>query len=443
MGIQIRGSDDSISASPAGGVRIADLKLNSKTTAGRDAGIGTATATTIFNSTTKAFQIWTGSLWQNIFNQVDLDVIEGKILVSTESTLTFRGDQFGSTGNNITVNFSDGVSLNEDITGAITTQDRVGVVTVTSAVYNNVTSGESISVKIITSDGKESKIKSVRVVTPPVGGDTTTSYGNYVSHSFTSSGSFVVDPSYPVTVDYLIVAGGGGGGNANGGGGGGGAGGMRTGTVNLSGGTYPVQVGTGGAGVGANTNAQGTPGNDSTFYFVTSTGGGGGGGEPPNSTQNGLPGGSGGGGGRANGNGGSGTTGQGNPGGTSVNNSGGGGGGASQTGTNAQPEQGGAGGNGLNNAYANGSNVVYAGGGGGGCENGTPNTFGNGGNGGGGNGGAQNNSSSGPLVQANDGTDGLGGGGGGGADTLSNVGTFKAGDGGDGIVVIRYNVHSS
>ena len=91
----------------------------------------------------------------------------------------------------------------------------------------------------------------------------------------------------PLTVDYLVVAGGGGGGV-----GGPGAGGYRTsfGTGNINGGLTPVEntltlsastayaivVGTGGAGiVGNGTGVQSASGSDSVFSSITSTGGGG------------------------------------------------------------------------------------------------------------------------------------------------------------------------
>ena len=101
----------------------------------------------------------------------------------------------------------------------------------------------------------------------------------YRTHVFTSAGTFVVSElsgAYPANVDYLVVGGGGGGGGAQGQSGGGGAGGFRT---NLPGHpvaapaypvsetTYTVTVGAGGVGGPAATNAvYGTQGGNSEFY---------------------------------------------------------------------------------------------------------------------------------------------------------------------------------
>ena len=107
----------------------------------------------------------------------------------------------------------------------------------------------------------------------------------------------------PLTVEYLVVAGGGAGGGT-GQAGGGGAGGLRTnysGTslaLSTGGSGYTVTVGSGGVGTGSGTSGSG---GNSVFYNITSAGGGGGG------THNvaGADGGSGGGGGTYSGTGGS------------------------------------------------------------------------------------------------------------------------------------------
>ena len=102
-------------------------------------------------------------------------------------------------------------------------------------------------------------------------------------------------------VEYLVVAGGGGGGaGTDNGGGGGGAGGYRTAASFsvVSGSSYPIQIGGGGAGgtaPGPCAAVTGTTGTNSVFSSITSAGGGGAGGA---STPGkcGLDGGSGGGG---------------------------------------------------------------------------------------------------------------------------------------------------
>jgi hypothetical protein len=220
-------------------------------------------------------------------------------------------------------------------------------------------------------------------------------------------------------VDYLIVAGGGGGGGNQGGGGG--AGGFRAGSTTISLGSYPVVVGAGGVGP---TSGAGGDGGSSSFNGIVATGGGGGGGW----ANNGRVGGSGGGAGTWSDHvsyGGAGTSGQGNAGGGSPSQAGGGGGGgAGGVGVNgATLYDGGNGGSGLASTIS-GSSVIYAGGGGGGsAQGGVPGLGGSGG------GGAGSGTSSGQAGAANT------GGGGGGGGYMS-----AAGNGGSGVVIIRYPI---
>jgi hypothetical protein len=120
------------------------------------------------------------------------------------------------------------------------------------------------------------------------------SRGGFNVHTFTSPGTFT--PTYPGTVELLVVAGGGGGSGLSGGGGGGGY--IYNGSYSVTGGTgYAVTVGTGGSGATGHTNNTHTPGNPSVFggpTGVISTGGGRG---YSYSGNVGDPGGSGGGGG--------------------------------------------------------------------------------------------------------------------------------------------------
>ena len=329
----------------------------------------------------------------------------------------------------------------------------------------------------------------------------------YRAHIFTTSGAFDVaslstNASLPDTVDYLVVAGGGGGGRGTGGGGG--AGGFRTnmpGTPHstpsafpISVSTYPVIVGSGGAGGVGNELANGSDGmqgGNSSFgppsdpARIISTGGGLGRGY--NSSSNpqhptGGAGGSGGGAGRggqpytSTGSGGptssitglpvSPTT-QGKAGGTGGSNGnpvgnsnhsygGGGGGGAGAVGGNASLPNaapavvGGAGGAGLQlliggPATSTGIGALnpgpgeygwFAGGGSGGSSkqgnaNGTEVA---GGVGGGGKGQKSDSNNTGI-----DGQSGTGGGGGG----QANPSTPQAGSGGSGVVIIRYKIAST
>jgi hypothetical protein len=176
-----------------------------------------------------------------------------------------------------------------------------------------------------------------------------------------------VDPAYPYTLSYLVVAGGAGGAWIMGAGGG--AGGMLEGTATISSSSvHSIVVGAGGTGAiysgGSFTNRNGS---DSTTPFATSIGGGGGayGYWLQNQIQNGVNGGSGGGGAYTGGSGGSGVSGQGNSGGNGYNTGwwrlagGGGAGGAGVSG--GQRANGGVG----RASSITGASVYYAGGGGG------------------------------------------------------------------------------
>ena len=264
------------------------------------------------------------------------------------------------------------------------------------------------------------------------GGDIIMTDGTYWIHTFLSSGTF--KPATGLTCDYLVVAGGGSGGqSSNERGGGGGAGGLRS-TVTATGGggslesaltllsgtSYTVTVGAGGA---SNSN-----GSDSVFSTITATGGGRGGfqvGGNPNVGGSG-------GGGRDNGSqsGAAGTAnqgfagGQGRTDGATYGNSGGGGGaggvgqqGNTSAGSTPSYQSGGVG----VATSISGSSVTYAGGGGGGGDKvGLAGT-------GGGNGG---NGSTAPTAA----TANLGGGGGGSSYTSGQPATA----GGSGVVIVRY-----
>jgi hypothetical protein len=257
----------------------------------------------------------------------------------------------------------------------------------------------------------------------------------YWVHSFTGSGTFYANED--IECQYLVVAGGGGGGLSYGGGGG--AGGYRSSVFGEFSGanssletTFPVKSGKGYSVVVGSGGAPNVNGSNSAFDSITAIGGGMGGRYGINASS----GGSGGGGGTAEGSmaqslGGAGTSNQGFAGGNGIVNlnlPAGGGGGASSVGVNATSSAGGNGGSGLASTVT-GSRVLRAGGGGGsmyyatGGGNATPGT---GGSGGGGTGGTMV-----PLVGATSATANTGSGGGGGNATI-------AGNGGSGIVIIRY-----
>jgi len=280
-------------------------------------------------------------------------------------------------------------------------------------------------------------------------------------HVFTAPGTFeVTTGTSPAT--YLVVGGGAGGGGVDGGGGGG-AGGVRSGPITLTPGSYPVTVGTGGARA-PSTSGRGSPGTSTTLVhpagpFVCDGGGGGGSGNSSSPNVGASSPGSGSGGG-----GGWGTTGAGGAGGDFGNpggpgngpQTGGGGGGAGGPGpTRPHPApQGSDGGVGLavpafpapaiapeipapvrpTWTPAVGPTGLYGGGGGGGGDNGP----GPGGPGGGGNGSGGECANS--AVGGTQGVDFTGGGGGGGDGCRGTPtpDTFNGQPGGDGIVIIKY-----
>ena len=263
---------------------------------------------------------------------------------------------------------------------------------------------------------------------------TITTADGYTIHTFATSGTFTISDQ-SLKVDYLVVAGGGGGGQKRAGGGG--AGGMITASnVSLAAGTYTITVGAGGnGGTGTSSWTQGGDGSNSIISsIVTATGGGGGAREQAVGSDGGS-----GGGGSDGQNGGSGTSGQGNDGGNSSSSSGGGGGGGKggvgNGGGNAAAGSsgydGGDGGTGGSSSIT-GTSVTYAGGGGGGARHGD--ATGGAGAAGGGNGG-KDCSNMGTAATVNTGS----GGGGGGRDSDSDAATcFDGGNGGSGIVIVRY-----
>jgi hypothetical protein len=349
--------------------------------------------------------------------------------------------------NNVTINPNGNKIEANTVNGILSTNDQTHTL-----VYTDSTQGW----KIINQD----TTSSIQPQFVSATGGTVTESGDYKIHTFTGDGCFVVSCGGNSIgnnkVDYLVIAGGAGGGgspNNQSGGGGGGAGGYREShstpvsgcytasplatptSITIATQTYPITVGSGGAGGVA---VRGVSGSNSVFSTITSAGGGAGGMktncEPEKDP---LPGGSGGG-GTAN-------TGcalpmrlgnqppvsppQGNPGGSNnISDSGGGGGGAGAAGFNANtpaPNQGGFGGTGTTSCIT-GSPVTRAGGGGGGNQ--LPGNNGTGGPGGGGNGGRNT-----PGICGTVNT----GSGGGGAGSQGG-GCVNGGAGGKGIVIIRY-----
>jgi hypothetical protein len=321
-------------------------------------------------------------------------------------------------------------------------------------------------------------------------GGTETTCGDYKIHTFTGPGTFTVTnagagtPCAPSIADYLVVAGGGAGASTFRGGGGG-AGGVRFSAttycepspatplkapagLTLSATSYPITVGAGAAKTHFSSCPVTTPTNNpnganSTFSTITSAGGGAGGEYP--ASREGVAGGSGGG---SNGNpdgpsttpraGASGNTppvsppqgkdgGDGGAAGAGSGNarSGGGGGGMLAAGGDVATDgDGGPGGNGIT-LNISGSCSSYGGGGGGGSYTTPyPTAPAPGGTGGGGQGAGRNASYY--VNNSTSGTTNTGGGGGGNSapgavlsdGTIPGQSNVSPGNGGSGIVIIRY-----
>lgn len=401
----------------------------------------------------------TGSSWIKIAAAVpSLTSVSGNIVENLQTTLTLNGTNFLAA--NLVVNFtqtSDSINSNVTVTP---TSETAATVTVPAAVYNNVTVGNAVTIKVTNSDNIQSGAQNVTAIALPSGGTVTTS-GNFRIHSFTSSGTFT-NTVANLSGQYLVIAGGGGGGSTDGqqddtgGAGGGGAGGYRCSVTSESSGggasaesaatfgasNYTITVGAGGSGGTGTTNntgaTDGTDGNNSSIVgsgvSITSTGGGGGA-KSTTSAFNGRSGGSGGG---ASGyststsTGGSGTSGQGFAGASTTTGVGGGGGGAGEAGGTDNTAGDGSpfdGGDGVASSIT-GSSVTRAGGGA--SEQGGGGASGAAGDGGGGQ-SAQRN-----VQDAGDGTVNTGSGGGAGADS-NNASEVNGGNGGSGIVIIRYD----
>jgi hypothetical protein len=261
------------------------------------------------------------------------------------------------------------------------------------------------------------------VIAPKASGGNRIDYdGTYWYHVFNTTGAFV--PQTGLSCDALVIAGGGGGGAYSGGGGG--AGGLLgfTSQSFAASTSYTVTIGSGGASGGNSSGGTGygSNGTDSQLGALTLVlAGGGGGSSKSGSSRAGQVGGSGGGGTNSFTTGGAGTSGQGFAGGNFASSGGGGGGGSAEAGNTDGVYLGGDGVSTYSSwglATVTGQNVsgtVFYAGGGDGDSSGAA----TGGAGGGG-------------AASTNGTTNTGGGGG------AWNGSGSAGNGGSGIVIIRY-----
>jgi hypothetical protein len=263
----------------------------------------------------------------------------------------------------------------------------------------------------------------------------------YRVHSFTEVGSSTLNVTRPGVVEYLVVAGGGGGARNHLGGnnGGGGGGGLIHNSHLLQINSYPVNVGSGGAGFNPEISTN-TQGDDSVFLGKVAVGGGTGNGGKGTDSSGGSGGGSGGTGGIETGGEALQVEGFGNNGGGSVDSavSAGGGGGAGEPGSDGTESQGGKGGDGLYFGSTFGENLGengwFAGGAGGTHDD--SNLHGD--RGIGGSGTVPENSSDSTNIDGYPNT-----GGGGAAVKRAGNRLNRSGNGGSGIVIVRYRIPKS
>ena len=422
------------------------------------------------DSNNARYYISNGSGWYN----VKLVNTNPKISSNADSSIILN--QAGATTTfNVIGTDSDGIAMalvtvesdgNMKATGTTLTRDS-SVFTLDPLTQESGGAAGSFALTFTASDGiaKATLTKNISLeYTMSTGGDSRGTYvlggKTYEVVKFIGNGNITFNQDTPI--EYLILGGGGGGSRGPGG-----AGGLRSNVqgyqsgggfyaeapMTVTAGTYSVVVGQGGAssltaGVYADSGGQ------SSFNGIVSLGGGAGGPAVGNNTASlGKRGGSGGGGGNRYTTdtvtypifGGAGTERQGFRGGDGFNQMSeyttGAGGGTGSPGKDGQSHNPGLAGIGTTNGIT-GTNIIYGGGGGGNAVKGRVNNTngpGNwkepGGAGGGGYGGISTDSATALGVSSN-GVDGLGGGGGAGHFTLSA--SENAGDGGDGVVILRY-----
>ena len=186
--------------------------IGTTTTAGRDAGIGTAVGTIIFNSTANKLEVYANDLNWRGFSPADPSIssISGTLYAGQASTLTLAGSNFLAA--NLQVRFVQS-TRSVDATVTVTpSSDAAASVTVPASVYNNIQAADVVSISVTNSDNIASNTVTKTASGLPTGGTVTTS-GSYRIHSFTSSGTFVVPSGTTLSnVEYLVVGGGAGGG---------------------------------------------------------------------------------------------------------------------------------------------------------------------------------------------------------------------------------------
>lgn len=425
----------------------APVQLKNYTTAQRNALTGLESGDTIFNSSTGSIEFYDGTSWVATNLIPTVNSVTGSIYAGVETTLTL---DISNATETVTVRFSEGGAVVADVTNVTVTSGSASVA-VPAEVYGQ-TAGDTITVTTINEDGTPASNNISKTVIAVPSGGTVHTVNGYRVHTFTSTDNFVVPSGLTVTTDILLVAGGGGGG-LNGGSGAGGGGLILRPNKSVTAGTYSFVVGQGGQGRKLSQGkGNGATGGDSTALGLTAKGGGFGEGLTP--FEAGGNGGSGGGGGNGRGtgiqtsqSGDSGTYGYGNDGGraeSAGHTYGGGGGGAGQGGSAVDS---GNGGDGLYQVTQSGTTYNFADMfgttvgeiingeawfSGGGAAN-IRSIYG--GKGGGGHGSSVGNSGE-TIPNCDPNT----GGGGGGVNTGGSPEAGNAGDGGSGVIQIRYQL---
>ena len=243
-------------------------KIDSGTTAARVAAPDAGTL--YYNTDTDSVQVYNTG-WTDIFNVPTLSASSGTILVGQASDITLTVSTDDTT---IDVEFRNGSSLLATVTN-VTVNSGSATVSVPSSVYNGISGGNTITVRAKGKKGTRSSASESFTAQQLATGGTLTTDSTHAYHAFLTSNNFVVPSGLTITNgEVLIVAGGGSGGTgtnglgANNNGAGGGGGGIQHLTSQtISVGTYAIEVGQGGSGVAP----QNTAGNNGTQSSAFST----------------------------------------------------------------------------------------------------------------------------------------------------------------------------
>ena len=248
-------------------------RINSGNTAARQA---TPDAGTLYyNTDVDSVQIY-NTEWNDLTTVPVFSSASGKLVVGFTSTLTLTVVTNEST---VDVEFNDGNTILATVTGVAVSSGSASV-TVPSSVYNNITAGQSYTVRLKGEKGTRSSATQSFTASGVASGGNVTVVGTYAFHEFLTSSTFTVPSGMSITnAEVLIVGGGGSGGTgsyglgANDNGAGGGGGGVQHLTSHsIAVGSHSIVVGQGGSGVAPQNNA----GNDGTQSSAFSSVAGGG-----------------------------------------------------------------------------------------------------------------------------------------------------------------------